>query len=155
METRSLSKGLKKSILASAEIKFLIQATEDEKRFVNEISEVLKIPLEKFEKSVLEGHFGNPITAFRVHLRGEIADKFAKGILNLFEEDEKKTLLSEVSNHIDKHGSLYLRIDKQSIFSKRLIQSSIDPVRLKMKLRFKTTLPKMIESFWGLVSISN
>jgi len=145
---------LKKSILASAEIKFFIQATEDEKRFVNKVSKVFKIPFEKFEKSLLEGHFGNPIIAFRVHLRGEIADKFAEGIFNLFLEDEKKNLLSEISNHIDKHGSLYIRIDKQSIFTNKLIQSPIDPVRIKMKIRFKAPLPKMIESFRHLTLIS-
>ena len=61
METLSSSRGLKKSILASAEIKFLIQATEDEKRFTDEVSKVLKIPVEKFDKSLLDGHFGNPI----------------------------------------------------------------------------------------------
>ncbi len=145
---------MKKSILASAEIKFLIQATEDENRFVKEVSKVLKIPFEKFEKSLLEGHFGNPINAIKVHLRGEIADKFAEGILNLFLDDEKKNLLSEMSNHIDKHGSLYIRIDKQSIFTNKLIQSPIDPVRIRMKIRYKAPLPKMIESFRRLTSIS-
>jgi len=146
---------LKKSILTSAEIKFLIQATEDEEKITKKISEVLKIPLEKFEKSLLEGHFGNPITAFRIHLRGEIADNLARGLLILFLEDEKKKLQSEMLNHIDKHGSLYLRIDKQSIFSNWLAQSSMDPVRVKMKLRFKALAPKMIESFWRLLSIPN
>tara|TARA_B100001971_G_scaffold77791_1_gene71695 strand:+ start:302 stop:769 length:468 start_codon:yes stop_codon:yes gene_type:complete len=154
METLSSSGELKKSILASAEIKFLIQATEDEKRFTDEVSKVLKIPVEKFDKSLLDGHFGNPIAAFRVHLRGEYADKFGNGILSFFKEEEKKKLLLEISNHIDKHGSLYLRIDKQSIFDKRLIQSQIDPVRIKLKLRFKAPLPKMIESFWSVLSIS-
>ena len=146
---------MKKSILSSAEIKFFIQATEDEEGFTKRVSEVFMIPLKKFEKTMLEGHFGNPITAFRMHLRGEIADKLGNKILNLLLENEKKMLLSEISNHIDKHGSLYLRIDKQSIFSNRLIQSPIDPLRVKMKIRIKLPLPEMIKSFWGLLSIPN
>ena len=91
---------MKKSILTSAEIKFLIQATEDEEKVTKKISEVLKIPLEKFEKSLLEGHFGNPITAFRIHLRGEIADNLARGLLILFLEDEKKkTTIRNAESH--------------------------------------------------------
>jgi RNA binding exosome subunit len=104
---------------------------------------------------MLEGHFGNPITSFRIHLKGEIADKFGSKILNLLLEKEKKILLSEISNHIDKHGSLYLRIDKQSIFSNRLIQSPIDPLRVKMKIRPKLPPQEMIKSFWRLLSIPN
>ena len=146
---------MKKSILSSAEIKFFIQATEDEEGFTKRVSEVFMIPLKKFEKTMLEGHFGNPIISFRMHLRGEIADKLGSKILSLLLEKEKKILLSEISNHIDKHGSLYLRIDKQSIFSNRLIQSSIDPLRVKMKIRIKLPPPEMIKSFWGLLSIPN
>ena len=146
---------MKKSILSSAEIKFFIQATEDEEGFTKRVSEVFMIPLKKFEKTMLEGHFGNPIISFRMHLRGEIADKLGSKILSLLLEKEKKILLSEISNHIDKHGSLYLRIDKQSIFSNRLIQSSIDPLRVKMKIRPKLPPQEMIKSFWRLLSIPN
>jgi len=141
-----------KSTLASAEVKFLVQATEDGERVLKKVSEVFRIPIEKFEKSTLDGHFGNPITVFRVHLKGKNADNFASGMINLFEEDYKRTLLDEIPKSIDEHGSLYLRVDKQSIFSYRLVQSTIDAVRIKMKPRFKGPLTKMIDMFRMLLT---
>lgn len=140
-----------KSNLASIEIKFLIQATEDEKKVLNRIAEVFGIPIEKFEKLTFEGHFGNPIKFFRFHISGKNADIIAKGFANIFEERWKKMLQIELVNNIDEHGSLFLRIDKQSFFNDKLTQSQVDAVRVKMKPRFKVPIPKMIIMFRKLL----
>lgn len=139
--------------LVSIEIKFLVQATEDEKKVLNRITEVLGIPIEKCEKLTLEGHFGNPIKFFRFHISGKNADNIAKGMANIFEENWKKMLQFELINNIDKHGSLFLRIDKQSFFNDKLTQSQVDAVRIKMKPRFKAPIPKMIIMFRTLLII--
>lgn len=142
-----------KSYLASIEIKFLVQATEDEDKILNRISEVFGIPFEMFEKITLEGHFGNPIKFYRFHISGKKADNIAKGMANIFEDRWKKMLQFELINNIDKHGSLFLRIDKQSFFDDKLTQSPVDAVRVKMKLRFKAPILKMIIMFRTLLTI--
>ncbi|MFC1752291.1 RNA-binding domain-containing protein [Thermoproteota archaeon] len=142
-----------KSYLASIEIKFIVQATEDEDKILNRISEVFRIPIEMFEKSTLDGHFGNPIKFFRFHISGKNADNIANGMANIFEDGWKKMLQFELINNIDKHGSLFLRIDKQSFFKDKLTQSPIDAVRVKMKPRFKIPIPKMIIMFRTLLTI--
>ncbi len=140
-----------KSILSSIEIKFLVQATEDEDKIINKISKTLQIPIEKFEKITLEGHFGNPIKFFRVHISGKNADFIANGIMNLLKKEWKKKLQLEIMNHIDEHGSLFIRIDKQSFFNDKLTQSSVDAVRVKIKPRFREPLPKIIIMYKSLI----
>ncbi|MFQ6134780.1 MAG: RNA-binding domain-containing protein [Nitrososphaerales archaeon] len=143
---------MKKSSLASAEVKFFVHATEDEERVLKTVSEVLRIPEEGFERSKLEGHFGNPIVSFRVHLTGGDADRFAKGLAHLFDDHEKNRLLLDMASQMDKHGALYLRIDKQSLFAGRLVQSQVDAVRVKMKPRFRADLSKMIDMYTTILT---
>ncbi len=146
---------MKKSSLASVEVKFFVHATEDEERVLKTISKVLQIPEEKFERSKLEGHFGNPIVNLRVHLTGSDADVFAKGLANLFDDQEKDRLFSDMASRMDKHGAIYLRIDKQSLFAGRLVQSTVDVVRVKMKPRFQAERSKMIDMYVALLTDRN
>lgn len=144
--TRSARLFVLKPILASAEIRFFAQATEDEERLVKTVSERLRVPQEQFEKESLEGHFRNPITSFKAHVTGADADRFAKGLALLFDEIDKETMLRNIPNYMDEHGALYLRVDKQSLFTDKLRESQIDAVRIRLKPRFKAEPLKMAET---------
>ncbi|MCL4436965.1 MAG: hypothetical protein M1503_06825 [Thaumarchaeota archaeon] len=141
-----------KPILASAEIRFFAQATEDETRLVKTVSERLRIPEEQFEKESLEGHFTNPIISFRAHITGTNADRFAKGLALLFNEIDRETVLRNIPNCMDEHGALYLRVDKQSLFTSKLKESQIDAVRIRLKPRFKAEPLKMAETHRNLLT---
>ncbi len=141
-----------KPTLASAEIKFFAQATEDEDRLLKTASEKLRIPEEQFEKEKLEGHFRNPIISIRAHITGADADRFAKGLALLFDEIDKETILRNIPNHMDEHGALYLRVDKQSLFTGKLRESQTDAVRIRLKPRFKAEPFKMAETHRALLT---
>ncbi len=145
---------LKKSALSSIELSFFLHATEDEERFLNTIFKVLQLPNAEFEKCKMEGHFGNPILSFQIHLSGKDADEFAKGIANLLDRHEKDRILLNLASHIDKRGALYIRIDKQSLFSEKLVQSQVDAVRIKFKIRSKAYLSKSIMLYSKLLTNS-
>ncbi len=135
-----------KPILASAEIRFYAQATEDEDKLLKTLSERLRIPQEQFEKENLEGHFRNPIISFRAHITGADADRFAKGLVLLFDETDKESILRNIPSYMDEHGALYLRVDKQSLFTDKLRESQADAVRIRLKPRFKAEPLKMAET---------
>jgi RNA binding exosome subunit len=143
---------LKKSTLASVDIRFFAQATEDEDRLVKTVSERLRIPEEVFEKENLEGHFKNPIISFRAHITGADADRFAKGLAVLFDEIDRETVLRNIPSQMDEHGALYLRIDKQSLFTGKLKESQADTVRIRLKIRFKDEPLKMAETHLALLT---
>jgi RNA binding exosome subunit len=143
---------LKKSSLASAEVKFFVHATEDEERVLQQVSKTFRIPEEKFERSKLEGHFGNPIVSLRAHVTGTDAERVANGLAHLFEDLEKDRLLVNMTRQIDEHGALYLRVDKQSLFAEGLVQSQVHAVRIKIKPRFKADLSKMVSMYTAILT---
>ncbi len=136
-----------KPTLASVDIEFFIHATEDEAKVLKTVSETLRIPQDAFGRTVLEGHFGNPIIIFKAHPTGREADTFVEKLTRFLIDTEKKKLILNMLSQIDEHGALYLRVDKQSLFTNRLTQSQVDVVRIKIKPRFKTSLQKTIDLY--------
>jgi RNA binding exosome subunit len=118
------------------------------------ISKKLGIQEERFTKTSLSGHFGNPIIACRTRLIGGEADVLAKRLLFLFEESQKEILRQNVSSQIDHYGSLHIRIDKQSIFTDMWKQANIDAVKIRLKTRLKVEPPKMARIYIDLLFAS-
>jgi len=135
--------------LVSIEIKLFVYSTEDDEKIIKRLSEISLVSEEKFEKKSMIGHFKNPIILVQVHLRGVHAEYSIKEIFRRIKKSEKKILLLNMMKQIDEHGKLYLRIDKQSIFSKKLKLSENDPIRVKIKPRIKdmTAVIQMYHSF--------
>ncbi|MFQ6011896.1 MAG: RNA-binding domain-containing protein, partial [Nitrososphaerales archaeon] len=125
-------------IFQEGEISFFAHATEDLEKLVEGVSVRLNIPIETFERTKGEGHFGNPIQINRAHFGHEESEALVKKIVGEIETEEKVTLGHEIDNHIDSKGTLYLRLDKQELMLGRLTLGEKDPIRIKIKLKIST-----------------
>jgi RNA-binding protein len=120
---------------ASVTISFFIHATEDKERLVGEISKALSLDPSEFSFESLEGHYGNPLTKAKAHIIGERAKGLSRKIIDSLSSASKQDLLSSIEKHVDEHGDLYLRLDRQSL-RHGLSLGDDEPVRIKLKLRF-------------------
>lgn len=123
--------------LSSVEIRLLVHSTEDDEKIIKRLSRISLVAEEKFERINMIGHFKNPILLVQVNLKGIQAESSIKEIFRRIKKSEKKILLINMINQIDEHGKLYLRIDKQSIFLRKIKLSENDPIRIKIKPRNK------------------
>ncbi|MBI2183906.1 MAG: hypothetical protein HYU39_02990 [Thaumarchaeota archaeon] len=120
--------------LSSAEVSFLIHATEDELLLVDIVAKKLSISKDSFEIRRMTGHFGNPITQCVASIHGEVASRFAEGLFEAFDSSDRILLKKTLPEHIDEHGVVYLRIDKQKLLDGRIGFAERDPVRVRLKL---------------------
>lgn len=125
----------------------MTHVTEDPVRVVKTVSKILGAAEDLFEPSSLMGHFGNPIVKYSARLLGDDADKFTDRLADLLDPAEKEALIREISKHMDEHGDLYLRIDKQSLFSGRVTQSQVDALRIRFKPRFRWSASETIDMY--------
>ncbi len=119
--------------IQSVEISFFAHATEDERRVVEKVSSFFSLPTPKIE--LLEGHFGNRIARVIYHVTGQEATALFSLIASKLSKDDAKKILDDRVKNVDEHGALYMRLSKQELMSKRLVQAEDDPVRVKVKPR--------------------
>lgn len=119
----------------SAEVSFHLHATEDEERCLLIFSNTLDINPLDFTKTVLEGHYGNEVKRYVIHLTGRKADEWAKQLLMKMDELDRRRIANEIEKYLDEHGKLYLRLDKQSLIEGSIRAGFEDVVRVKLKPR--------------------
>ena len=122
---------------SSVTISFLIQATEDEARLLDQVSNQLQLSRENFSVEPMEGHFGNRITVAKAHITGTEADRVTTVLMSSLSQQAKKTLVSELEKSLDEHDALYLRLDRQSLGSEWIGLSDEEPIRVKLKPRIR------------------
>lgn len=123
--------------LSSATISVILHATEDKERLTSKIVEVLGLNSTKFDEIKSEGHWGNEIRLLNLCLKQTEAEQLIRKILLLLEELDQNKLPPYLEESVDEKNSLYVRIDKQKLFSGRIAFSDHDPIRIKFRL-FKT-----------------
>lgn len=119
--------------IAVAEISFLIHATEDKDRVINQVSSVLIVDKDEFESENLLGHWGNQIEMIKGSLKGKFANDIASNILTSLDTYDRKKILYSLDDYVDDKGTLYLRLDKQKICEGKIELSDIDSVKIKFK----------------------
>ena len=93
----------------------------------------------KFEKSTLEGHYGNPIVLFTARLDNrKLLPAVLKKIADNLSSLDKEELNNEIKLHLEK-GNLYLRLDKQSALLGTAKFTQNDPIHFKVHFKDKTT----------------
>ena len=124
--------------IAYVDIRFVAHATEDINKVLEAVNNV--IPSDylndvAFNRSLLEGHYGNPITFFETRITDkEIAHALVENISSKLTILDKEELNREFNRYVDK-GSLYIRLDKQAAFKKTIKLVITDPIRIR--IRFK------------------
>ena len=140
-----------KIVFISAEVSFHIHATEDEQRCLSSFLKTLEIEPQQFTKTILIGHYGNEVKRYVAHLTGQKADDWGKKLISKLSEEERRSIAGEIERHVDEHGKLYLRLDKQSLVDGLIRVGSTDVVRVKLKPRLKWNTLKMTEEYTHLL----
>lgn len=120
--------------IQALEISCFVQATEDQEKLRRAIEQYLFIH-QGPEVENLEGHFGNIIVDLRWHLTGDQAWTSFQTLMSLLGKDGRRELVRELDAHLDEHGALYVRLNKQTLVSGVAMLSSGDPVRIRVKPR--------------------
>jgi RNA binding exosome subunit len=119
----------------AAEIRVFAYATEDEEK----VKQAVKIiaPYEHiFESQRLSGHFEDPIILLISKTKKkQDAIVLLANVINKLSSLDKQILLDELSNHLDPHGNLYIRLDKQKAYNGKLTLHENDPIRIKIKFQ--------------------
>ena len=124
--------------IAYIDIRFCAHATEDPEKvlkaaynlFPEEQTEELT-----FDKSNVEGHYGNPITFFEKRIKDKKIIKTLIENLSANISPLDKTNLEITLDRCVEKGSLYLRIDKQAAFQGKIKLGKSDPIRIRIRFR--------------------
>lgn len=123
--------------VAYVDIRIFSHATEDEAKVLEAVKRILPSPADSilFEKHVLSGHHGNPITFFDTRVKDKEAVKAIVGKMaaNLNTSD-KETLGSHLGEYSE-NGSLYIRLDKQAAFTGEFKLAQVDPIRIHVRFK--------------------
>jgi RNA binding exosome subunit len=133
--------------VAYVDIRFCAHATEDLDKVVTAVRNVLPsdyIEDITFNRSSLEGHYGNPITFFETRIKNKetvraIVENLSANLTSL----DKQELGREINKHVE-DGSLYLRLDKQAALQNKIKLVTSDPIRIRIRFR-KSKLEDIIE----------
>jgi len=135
-ETADITKSI-----AYIEIRVFAHATEDPEKVQTALRNLLPQELAEtivFEKTIVTGHYGNPITLFTATLTDKkllpkALEKIGSGLGSL----EKEEFCNQLRLHLEK-SNLYLRFDKQSAYLGNVRFTQTDPIRIKVHFKNKT-----------------
>lgn len=137
---------------SSAELSFVIHATEDRERILDSIDATLMLPKSLFSVSESEGHFKNRIGIASCIVASNDANQLASRVILLLRSADKEELSRSLSQHSDEKGNLYIRIDKQAICKGKVALSESDSIRIRFKPVRRYKPSGNLESYRGLLS---
>ena len=123
-----------KSPIQAVEVSYFVQATEDPERLDRRVRVLLAFEGQG-EVESLEGHFGNRILHVRHHLTGDDASGVVEALATNLPTAVKGEIDDSMTERIDEHSALFLRLDKQMLMTGRMELGTADPIRIKLKPR--------------------
>jgi RNA binding exosome subunit len=124
--------------IAYVDIRVFSHATEDGAKVMEAVRRILPstyMDTIVFEKHVLSGHHGNPITFFDARVKEKEALKaIVENIAAHLNTMDKETLCDRLNEYTEK-GSLYLRLDKQAAFMGEFKLAQVDPIRIHVRFK--------------------
>ncbi len=133
--------------IAYVDIRFFAHATEDLDKVVEAVQNILpsdNIEEITFNKSNLQGHYGNPITLFEAKIKDkETIRALVKNLSSHLSALDKEELGRMIHRYVEK-GSLYLRVDKQAALQGKTKLVTSDPIRMRIRFR-KSKIEDIIE----------
>ena len=133
--------------IAYVDIRFCAHATEDLDKVMEAIQNVLpsdRLEDITFNRSNLEGHYGNPITFFETRIKDKetvraLVEKISSNLSSLDKEELDRTI-----NRCVEKGSLYIRLNKQAALQGKIKLVTSDPIRIRIRFR-KSKIEDVIE----------
>jgi RNA binding exosome subunit len=135
---------------SAAEVNFVLHATEDDRKVLQAIEDLLTLPSERFSSSPSEGHHKNKILLLKATLSSHEAGKLASRIISHLNSADREQLLRLLHEYSDEKGNLYIRLDKQRICQGRVSLSETDAIRIRFKPLKRYKPSGNIESYRGL-----
>jgi RNA binding exosome subunit len=127
---------LAQPLISYLDIRFVAHATEDENKVLEAVHNILPVDYQKdvlFNRNVVEGHYGNPITFFDARINDkEIVRALVENISSKLSILDKEELSREFDRYVDK-GSFYIRLDKQAALQKIIKLLINDPIRIRIR----------------------
>lgn len=124
--------------VAYINIRFFAHATEDLEKVVNAVQNILprdSIEGIAFNRTNLEGHYGNPITLFEAKIKDkETIRALMENLSSNLSTLNKEELSRETERYIGE-GSFYLRLDKQAAIQGKIRLVTSDPIRIRVRFR--------------------
>ena len=124
--------------VAYVDIRFCAHATEDLEKVVMAVQNVLPsdhVEDITFNRSNLEGHYGNPITFFETRIKDKetvraLVENLSANLSSLDKEELGRTI-----NRCVEKGSLYIRLDKQAALQGKIKLVTSDPIHIRIRFR--------------------
>jgi RNA binding exosome subunit len=128
--------------VAYVDVRFCAHATEDLDKVVEAVQNVLPSDYTEevtFERSDLEGHYGNSITFFDARIKNkETVKAVVENIATNLSQVDKEELDRTIDRYVEK-GSLFIRLDKQAAFRGKTKFATSDPIRVRIRFRKNRT----------------
>ena len=124
--------------IAYVDVRFCAHATEDQTKVMKAVYNIF--PSEQtddvtFNRSSVEGHYGNPITFFETRIKNkETVRALVENLSANLSSLDKNELGRELHRCVEK-GSLYLRLDKQAALQGKIKLVTSDPIRIRIRFR--------------------
>jgi RNA binding exosome subunit len=124
--------------IAYVDIRFCAHATENPDKVMKAVYNIF--PEEQteelnFNRSIIEGHYGNPINFFETRIKNQKTIKALVENLSTNLSSLDKTELDRTIDRCVEKGSLYLRINKQAAFQGKIKLVKSDPIRIRIRFR--------------------
>jgi RNA binding exosome subunit len=124
--------------IAYVDIRFCAHATEDPDKVVKAVYNIFPSDQTEeiaFNRSSVEGHYGNPITFFETRIKDkETVRALVENLSANLGSLDKEELSRELNRCVEK-GSLYLRLDKQAALQGKIKLVTSDPIRIRIRFR--------------------
>ena len=117
----------------NSQIDIFCHATENKEKIVGSLFNVLLIPQDKLNETEFEGHWGNKIIKISMLLNKKESSALVTRILKEINFTDRELLLSNLENHIDEKGNLFLRLDKQKLCKNKLFLTENEGIKIKFK----------------------
>jgi len=130
------------------EITAIKHATEDPDKIEESLKSLLPGEFKSkvvYEKIASTGHYGNPITYYRLVLQGDEAERVFENIIAKMESTSKNLLTATLKERIQGGSILHLRFHKHYLLSKRFILWDGDEsIKVTVRFRDRRSLEKTL-----------
>ena len=124
--------------VAYVDIRFCAHATEDIDKVMEAVHNLFPSDHTEdapFKRSVVEGHYGNPISFFEARIKNkETVRTLVENIASNLSSLDKEELSREITRCVEK-GNLYIRLDKQAALQNKIKLVTADPIRIRIRFR--------------------
>lgn len=119
----------------AVEVSVFAHATEDEDRVREALRNIIPKDIAvNFDSTDVTGYYGDPIKLIETDFnKWKTCTDILKHIFRNLSSLDQEKILREVPRRVDESGNLYMRLDKQEAYKKKVKLSDRDPIKIKFR----------------------